>query len=67
MNQARMTTYQDINIQQLVSQPQLISGAENELLQASSYDGNDPRREAFGFFDNWEIAFGIQTDITSFS
>ena len=56
-----MTTYQDINIQQLVSQPQLVSGAENEPFQASSYDGNDPRREAFGFFDNWEIAFGIQT------
>ena len=66
MDQARMTTFQDINIQQLASQPKLISGAENELLQASSYDSNDPRREAFGFFDNWEVAFGIQTDSPSF-
>ena len=67
VDQARMTPYQDINFQQLASQPKLINGGENQLLQASSYDSNDPRREAFGFFDNWEVAFGIQTDSPSFS
>ena len=62
-----MTPYQDINFQQLASQPKLISGGDNQkTFQASSYDSNDPRREAFGVFDSWEVAFGIQTYSTRF-
>ena len=66
MDQARMSNYRDINFQQLATPPTLISGATKETLQASSNDNFSQRREEFRFFDSWELAFGIQTDLPSF-
>ena len=60
-NQARMTPYQDINLQQTETLPMLISGTTTETFQVSSNDQFSQPRDVFSVFDNWEVALGIQT------